>query len=312
MQGMCGACRVHVHVQCLPLGPPLHPLRPNMGLRVVSFGDAPRRRLRGDLQTEAVAEWLARGGEVDARSTRGGEMTMLMAAAVGGVMGTVELLLARRATIDLTDEHGATALMSAPTHFTLPAPPLPPTTKPPPPPFHSPRRHHHPPAHHHRHCHLRNHHRRRRRRRPQVRGAGRPHRRRPRAAASGRQPNRGGRRWRDAHAGGGGVATGGHLARHVARSRRGGIARRPARDPLHHDLLAPCTAPACDRGGMTLNSNQFRNGITSVFYTPSASCSEFRAARARVRISKRLHFRTTLNANNTRAQQWLAPTPCPT
>ena len=92
----------------------------------------------------------------------------------------------------------------------------------------------------------------------------------------------------------------------------GGTARRPARDPLLHDLLAPCTAPACDRGGMTLNSNQFRNGITSVFYTPSASCSEFRAARARVRISKRLHFRTTLNANNTRAQQWLAPTPCPT
>ena len=29
-----------------------------------------------------------------------------------------------------------------------------------------------------------------------------------------------------------------------------------------------------------------------MFYTPSARCSEFRAARARVRISKRLHFRT--------------------
>ena len=130
MQSAC-ACAVPAS------GPPLHPLRPNMGLRVVSFGDAPCRRLRGDLPTEAVAEWLARGGEVDARSTRGGEMTMLMAAAVGGVTGTVELLLARRATIDLTDEHGATALTSASSHLTLPAPPLPPTTKPPPPPFHA-------------------------------------------------------------------------------------------------------------------------------------------------------------------------------
>ena len=127
-----------VHVQCLPLGLRHH--------HAASFGDAPCRRLRGDLPTEAVAEWLARGGEVDARSTRGGEMTMLMAAAVGGGMGTVELLLAKRATIDLTDEHGATALMSAtylltikaalplpPRSHLLPFPPPPPATHPPPP-----------------------------------------------------------------------------------------------------------------------------------------------------------------------------------
>ena len=104
-----------------------------MGVHAASFGHAPCRRLRGDLPTEAVAEWLARGGEVDARSTGGGEMTMLMAAVVGGVMGTVELLLARRATVDLSDEHGATALMYA-TYLPRPCCPSSPTTKPPPPP----------------------------------------------------------------------------------------------------------------------------------------------------------------------------------
>ena len=130
MQSAC-ACAVHAS------GPAPSPTLLQYGVARCLIWDAPCRRLRGDLPTEAVAEWLARGGEVDARSTRGGEMTMLMAAAVGGVTGTVELLLARRATIDLTDEHGATALMSAPTHLTLPAPPLPPTTKPPPPPFHA-------------------------------------------------------------------------------------------------------------------------------------------------------------------------------
>lgn len=66
-------------------------------------------------------------------------MTMLMAAAVGGGMGTVELLLAKRATIDLTDEHGATALMSATYLLTIKAAlPLPPRSHllpfPPPPP----------------------------------------------------------------------------------------------------------------------------------------------------------------------------------
>ena len=37
-----------------------------------------------------------------------------------------------------------------------------------------------------------------------------------------------------------------------------------------------------------------------MFYTPSASCSEFRAARARVPISKRLHFRHAEREQHTR------------
>ena len=70
--------------------------------------------LRGETSTVELAAWLARGGEVNARtSARHGSMTMLMAAAAGGSLPTVRLLLQGRAEVDLQDAYGASALMFA-------------------------------------------------------------------------------------------------------------------------------------------------------------------------------------------------------
>jgi len=66
---------------------------------------------RGDLR--AVRRFLAGGGSVDSAEGGAGGATMLMASAQGGHLEVVELLLERKASVDLAMKGGQTALMHA-------------------------------------------------------------------------------------------------------------------------------------------------------------------------------------------------------
>jgi hypothetical protein len=63
---------------------------------------------------EAVAAWLDDGGGVDARCAEHGDVTLLMAAAIGGQEAMVRMLLRRGASVNLQESRvGGTALMGA-------------------------------------------------------------------------------------------------------------------------------------------------------------------------------------------------------
>jgi len=63
---------------------------------------------------EAVAAWLDDGGGVDARCAEHGDVTLLIAAAVGGQEAMVRMLLRRGASVNLQESRvGGTALMGA-------------------------------------------------------------------------------------------------------------------------------------------------------------------------------------------------------
>ena len=61
----------------------------------------------------AVAAWLDEGGDVDARCTKLGDMTLLMAATWGGQEAMVRMLLQRGASVNLQASLNGTALMHA-------------------------------------------------------------------------------------------------------------------------------------------------------------------------------------------------------
>eukprot|EP00964_Phaeocystis_antarctica_P032979 scaffold18681_cov63-Phaeocystis_antarctica.AAC.3 len=67
--------------------------------------------VEGDAQ--AVAAWLDEGGGVDARLADHSRETLLMAAAGGGHVATVRMLLQRGASVNLRSSYGGTALMDA-------------------------------------------------------------------------------------------------------------------------------------------------------------------------------------------------------
>ena len=66
--------------------------------------------------SQAVTAWLDEGGGVDASSCADhGDTTMLTAAALGGQVALVRMLLQRGASVNLQSPNGLTALMAAPT-----------------------------------------------------------------------------------------------------------------------------------------------------------------------------------------------------
>ena len=71
---------------------------------------------RGDMH--AVAAWLDGGGGMDARCAEHENMTLLMAAAVGGQEAMVRMLMQRGASVNLQDPFGVTALMLAAMGYT--------------------------------------------------------------------------------------------------------------------------------------------------------------------------------------------------
>ena len=60
-----------------------------------------------------MVAWLEQGGQVDARCAEAGSVTLLMGAAHAGQTPLVRLLLQRKASLDLQDDLGNTALMVA-------------------------------------------------------------------------------------------------------------------------------------------------------------------------------------------------------
>ena len=88
--------------------PPMQPPTPSARERLPL--DALHAAAAGD--EAALAAWLDNGGNVDAREVDT-QRTLLMAASYAGRVGAVALLLDRRASPDLRNRYGSTALICA-------------------------------------------------------------------------------------------------------------------------------------------------------------------------------------------------------